>query len=59
MCRAAAYLGDSVYIDIDDLNRIILTTENGLPNDPSNRIVLEPEVAIALYVYLGKYIPPR
>lgn len=54
-----AYLGDSVYIDIDDLNRIILTTENGLPNDPSNRIVLEPEVAIALYIYLGKYIPPR
>lgn len=35
------YLGDSVYAEYDGYN-IILTTENGLPDDPSNRIVLEP-----------------
>jgi hypothetical protein len=38
------YLGDSVYAQVDDLGRIVLTTENGLVTDPSNRIVLEPEV---------------
>lgn len=37
------YLGDSVYAECDGY-AITLTTENGLPTDPSNRIVLEPEV---------------
>lgn len=46
------YLGDSVYADLDNERRIVLTTENGLPNDPSNRIVLEPEVFEALHLWL-------
>jgi hypothetical protein len=47
------YLGDSVYADLDNQGRIVLTTENGLPNDPSNRIVLEPEVYVALQYWVG------
>ena len=42
------YLGDSVYAELDDDGTIILTTENGLPDDPSNSILLEPEVFNAL-----------
>lgn len=39
------YLGDSVYLEIDmESGDVILTTENGSPGDPSNRIVLEPKV---------------
>lgn len=45
---AKTYLGDSVYVDVNGWGGIILTTENGLPNDPSNTIVLEGEVWIAL-----------
>jgi len=39
------YIGDSVYMDMDDYGNIILTTENGGPT-PGNRIilVLEPRV---------------
>ncbi len=44
------YLGDSVYANFDGYH-IILTTENGLPNDPSNRIALEPAVLVALNKY--------
>jgi hypothetical protein len=46
------YLGDSVYADTDDLGRVVLTTENGFPNDPSNKIVLEPEVLSSLWLWL-------
>lgn len=42
------YLGDSVYGEISDFGEIVLTTENGYPDDPRNRIVLEPEVYAAL-----------
>jgi hypothetical protein len=45
------YLGDSVYADLDDLGRLVLTTENGYHDDPRNRIVLEPEVYRALTDY--------
>lgn len=41
------YLGDSVYADSDGF-AIVLTTENSLSTDPSNRIVLEPSVLEAL-----------
>lgn len=34
------YLGDSVYAEYKD-GQLWLTTENGLPSDPSNRIYLE------------------
>lgn len=41
------YLGDSVYANYDGY-AITLTTENGLPTDPSNTIYLEPSVCTAL-----------
>ena len=44
------YLGDSVYADFDGYH-IILTTENGYPDDPRNRIALEPSVLDALNHY--------
>ncbi len=44
------YLGDSVYAERDG-DRIVLTTDNG--EGPTNRIDLEPEVFIALMVYVG------
>jgi hypothetical protein len=44
------YLGDSVYATWDGFN-IILTTENGLQTDPSNKICIEPAVLNALYQY--------
>lgn len=33
---------------------ILLTTENGLPTDPSNEIYLEPETLAALFDYARK-----
>jgi hypothetical protein len=47
------YLGDSVYVDVDDFGAIILTTENGL-TEPSNEIFLEYEVAKKLVDYIQK-----
>ena len=49
--RFKAYIGDSVYVDWDGQG-LILTTENGLPGDPSNRIYLEAEVYCALTEYV-------
>lgn len=37
------YIGDSVYLQYDGYG-LILTTENGLPTDPSNEIYIEPAV---------------
>lgn len=45
------YLGDSVYVSFDGY-QICLTTENGLPDDPSNKIYLDPAVQIALIKYI-------
>ena len=45
------YLGDSVYAEFDGYH-VILTTENGLPNDPSNRIAMEDQVIHALNNYV-------
>ena len=47
------YLGDSVYVDIED-GMVKLTTENGLPHDPSNTIYLELEVYQALTRYVDR-----
>lgn len=55
MSSDKAYLGDSVYADIDDFGGIILTTENGLPNDPSNEIYMEPEVISAFNNYVSRH----
>lgn len=41
------YLGDSVYTTFDG-HSIVLTTENGLPSDPSNIIYLDPTTFNAL-----------
>lgn len=45
------YLGDSVYVDFDGYG-LILTTENGYPDDPRNKIFLEPAVFEALVKYV-------
>lgn len=41
------YLGDSVYAQFDGYG-YTLTTENGMPDDPSNTIIMDPEVVDAL-----------
>jgi hypothetical protein len=41
------YLGDSVYAEWNGY-AVILTTENGLPTDPSNTIAMDPETLSAL-----------
>lgn len=45
------YLGDSVYATYDGYH-VILTTENGYPDDPRNRIALEPAVLESLNEYV-------
>jgi hypothetical protein len=45
------YLGDSVYAKFDGYH-IVLTTENGYPDDPRNTIALEPDVFDALNRYV-------
>lgn len=47
------YIGDSVYIQHDGFH-IILTTENGLPDDPSNKVALSPNVIRGLLRYCRK-----
>lgn len=44
------YIGDSVYCEYRN-GGFVLTTENGLPTDPSNTIVLEWEVIHSLERY--------
>lgn len=44
------YLGDSVYVEINDYGQIVLTTENG--DRPTNTILLEPEVFSELTQYV-------
>ena len=41
------YLGDRVYVE-EESGGYVLTTENGLPGDPSNLIFLEDSVYRAL-----------
>lgn len=49
------YLGDSVYAEYDEqYDQIILTTENGLIDDPSNIIYLEYEVFLNLQRFVLK-----
>lgn len=49
------YLGDSVYCQFDG-HGFVLTTENGMPHDPSNKIYLEPEVIHALFRNVNRII---
>jgi hypothetical protein len=47
------YLGDSVYAEWD-CGRLLLTTNNGYPDDPRNSIFLEPEVFDALCAFAAE-----
>lgn len=61
MTQTKQYLGDSVYA-VYDSGMVLLTTENGLPSDPSNKIYLEPQVLDALFYYakvVMNYEPPK
>lgn len=49
------YLGDSVYAEFKD-GVIILTTENGMPDDPSNTIIINREVARAYDKFLENLV---
>ena len=49
--QVKTYLGDSVYAIYDEDGTIVLTTENGMPADPSNVIYLEPAVYEALVAF--------
>ena len=49
--RGKLYLGDGVYLTFLDYG-ILLTTENGIV--VTNRIVLEPEVYMALVQYMKR-----
>lgn len=49
------YLGDAVYIEIDqDLPGVLLTTNNGYIDDPRNKIYLDTDVLVALIAYLKR-----
>lgn len=48
------YLGNSVYAEKAG-SVVVLTTENGLPDDPSNIIFLEPDTTRALQGFLTKH----
>jgi hypothetical protein len=54
MAGSKVYLGDSVYVDVNRAGQLVLTTENGLPTDPSNTIYLEPDVYDALVLYVKR-----
>lgn len=47
-----AYIGDSVYVEINGWGQLCLTTENGF--SPSNTIILEPEVYAALAAFVDR-----
>lgn len=49
--RDVEYLGDAVYVYIDDGDRLWLKTSDGLHD--TNQICLEPEVLQKLLEYLG------
>jgi len=48
------YIGDSVYVGITSFGELEITTENGAQTDPSNRIILEPEVIEELERYITR-----
>jgi len=58
MTQSKIYLGDSVYAKFDGFG-FWLTTENGLPNDPSNEIYLEPQVIVSLNRFVDEKIKER
>jgi hypothetical protein len=57
--NAKTYLGDSVYAQINEHGQLVLTTENGVPEDPSNQIVMEPEVYEALTLWVQRQMEAK
>ena len=51
------YLGDSVYAEFDGFG-IWLTTNNGYPDDPRNKIYMEPQIVFAFKKYLESLRKP-
>jgi hypothetical protein len=51
MLNKKIYIGDSVYAEWNG-HFIILTTENGLPYDPTNKIMLDGDVITALEIFV-------
>lgn len=52
-----AYLGDGVYVEVDQWGALLLTTEDGIR--ATNTIVLEPEVWEALQRYVAGLVAAR
>lgn len=55
MSETKEYIGDSVYVDYDDCQGIVLTTENGI--GASNTIFMEPAVYLELVQYVARHLP--
>jgi hypothetical protein len=53
------YIGDSVYVERDDEWPLMLwlTTWNGYPDDPRNKIALDPHVWAELVKYVERTCP--
>ena len=49
--KKKTYLGDSVYAEFDGFH-LILTTENGCPGAPGNKIYLDPSVVQSLLKFI-------
>ena len=52
-----AYLGDAVYVYLDEHRGLVLTTEDGYR--ATNTIVLEPEVMLALLAFWRRCTEPQ
>jgi len=48
------YIGDSVYVGVTIFGELEITTENGMPTDPSNRIILDRDVIAELERYIAR-----
>lgn len=46
------YLGDGVYIELNDFSQLVLTTENGI--SITNTIFMEPDVLAAFLEYVER-----
>jgi hypothetical protein len=47
------YIGDSVYVELNDVGQLVLYTDNGY--GPRSVIYLEPDVMVALVNYCERY----
>lgn len=51
------YLGDGIYVEIDQFECLVLTTSDGISD--TNRIIFEPEVFSELLNYIDRLIEKR